>query len=101
MDELDKEIYRSAIALFRSEARSSVIGKYRLFLLSKDLKEKHGYPNGEDFDAIRKYLMEKHHWPPSVVKSMSWSDLEMACSEELAEQGALGEELALLDEPES
>jgi hypothetical protein len=46
--------------------------------LARDLKYKH--LNG--LDAIRYFLMQKHNWTPSQVKSMSYDDLLFAYSQE-------------------
>lgn len=35
-------------------------------------------------DAVRYYLMQKHHWLPRDVQTMNPADMEFAMSEELA-----------------
>jgi hypothetical protein len=47
-------------------------------LLAKNQK----YQGVEGLDAIRYFLMQKHNWTPSQVKSMSHEDLLFAFSQE-------------------
>ncbi len=58
---------------------------YSLDVFGDTLAEKQGYKSDlHGLDAVRYYLMQKHHWLPRDVKSMSYEDLQFALSEELA-----------------
>lgn len=58
---------------------------YCLEVLGDQLGKKHKWKNDLDgLDAVRFYLMQKHHWLPFQVRAMSGDDLRFAMSEELA-----------------
>ncbi|NID06626.1 hypothetical protein HBF26_17155 [Luteibacter jiangsuensis] len=58
---------------------------YSLDVFGDALAEKQGYKSDlHGLDAVRYYLMQKHHWLPRDVKAMSYEDLQFALSEEQA-----------------
>lgn len=58
---------------------------YLLDVFGDTLALKQGYKSDlHGIDAVRYYLMQKHHWLPRDVKSMSYEDLQFALSEEQA-----------------
>jgi hypothetical protein len=58
---------------------------YHLELFGDALAKKQKYKNDlEGIEALRYYLMQKHHWLPRDVASLSHDDLRFALSEELA-----------------
>lgn len=58
---------------------------YSLDVFGDHLAKQQSYKAGLDgLDAVRYYLMQKHHWLPREVRSMSPEDLRFALSEELA-----------------
>lgn len=57
---------------------------YSLEVFGDSLAEKHGYDGLSGLDAVRYYLMQKHHWLPRDLHSMSHDDLRFALTQELA-----------------
>lgn len=47
------------------------------------LAKRKGWTNVSGIEAVQYFLMQKHHWLPAQVKSLSWDDLQFAMSEEL------------------
>lgn len=57
---------------------------YSLEVFGDSLKKSQGWKNDLDgLDAVHYYLMQKHHWLPSVVRAMSLEDLRFALTEEM------------------
>lgn len=57
---------------------------YSLDVFGDSLRKKHGWTNTLDgLDAVRYYLMQKHNWTPSQLRSMSPEDLRFALTEEM------------------
>ncbi len=57
---------------------------YTLEVFGDTLKKRQGWKNDlTGLDAIHYYLVEKHHWLPSVVRAMSLEDLRFALTEEM------------------
>ena len=48
------------------------------------LAKKHGYKGLSGLEAARYHLMQKHHWLPRDLNSMSNEDLQLALSQELS-----------------
>jgi hypothetical protein len=48
------------------------------------LAQKHGYSGLSGLEAARYHLMQKHHWLPRDLNSMSNEDLHFALSQELS-----------------
>ena len=57
---------------------------YLLEVFGDGLAEQHGYHDLDGLDAVRYYLMQKHHWLPAQVRAMSMDDLHFAISQEIA-----------------
>ena len=57
---------------------------YFLELFGDELAVRLGYEGLDGMEAVQFYLMEKHHWLPSVVRSMSGEDLRFAMTKEMA-----------------
>ena len=57
---------------------------YHLELFGDHLAAREGYQEHDGLDAIHFYLIQKHHWLPSVVRSMSSEDLRFVLSEEMS-----------------
>jgi hypothetical protein len=52
--------------------------------LGDRIAEDNHYDDLDGIEAVQYFLMEKHHWTPAQVKSMSWDDLRFAMSQEPA-----------------
>jgi len=58
---------------------------YALEVFGDELAKRQKYKSDLDgMEAVRYYLVQKHHWLPREVNSMSYDDLLFAMSEELA-----------------
>jgi hypothetical protein len=57
---------------------------YYLELFGHFLAKREGYQKMDGMEAIFYYLMQKHHWLPRDVRSMSTEDLCFALAEEMA-----------------
>ncbi|WP_157680989.1 hypothetical protein BGP89_14045 [Luteimonas sp. JM171] len=56
----------------------------QLELFGDELAEKHKWSGLSGHEAVRFYLLKKHHWLPSQVNAMSFDDLRFALTEELS-----------------
>ena len=56
---------------------------FALECFGDDLAKQMGYHAHSGLDAIRFYLLEKYHWPPSQVKAMNWEDLSFCMAERM------------------
>lgn len=57
---------------------------YYLELFGHHLAEREGYRKLDGMDAIFFYLVQKHHWLPRDVRTMSTEDLCFVLEEEMA-----------------
>ncbi|MBH1555824.1 hypothetical protein I5U56_06520 [Stenotrophomonas maltophilia] len=58
--------------------------EYALEVFGDSLKKSQGWKNDlTGLDAVHYYLVQKHHWLPSVVRAMSLEDLRFALTEEM------------------
>ncbi len=75
------DFFKAEAGLILREARA----EYVLFCFGEKLKEENNYTIQEDnrFSPIHVYLINKHHWTPTEVKSMSSKELRIALTEEL------------------
>ena len=48
-----------------------------------ELAKRNKYRSVHGIDAVRFFLVQKHHWLPSVVSAMTFDDLRFALSEEM------------------
>ncbi|MBY3367570.1 hypothetical protein HFN93_21850 [Rhizobium laguerreae] len=68
--------------------RSAEVGaKLHVFTLELGdyLAEKNGYKDLDGLDAIVAYLVNKHHWLPKEIRSMSEDDLRVVLTDEFRE----------------
>jgi hypothetical protein len=70
-EELDSE-YEDA-AKRKLEASGALA--YQLHVRGNRLAKRLGYKKHSGMEAIYFYLVERHHWLPSQVRSLSWDDL--------------------------
>ena len=56
---------------------------YLLHLFGNDLANREKYHDLTGIDAIHFYLVQKHNWLPSVVKSMTYEDIRFAMTVEM------------------
>ena len=57
---------------------------YLLELRGDRIASEHGWTNVNGLEAVRYYLMQKHHWTPAELATMSLEHLRFAMSEEPA-----------------
>lgn len=48
------------------------------------LAKQNGYKDIDGIEAVQFFLMEKHHWTPATVKTMSLEDTRWAMTQEMA-----------------
>jgi hypothetical protein len=48
------------------------------------IAQREKYKSHRGLDAVHFYLLGKHHWLPSQVRSLSWEDLRFLLEEEMA-----------------
>lgn len=73
------ELNQARKSLLHSEADLA----YCLELFGDHLATKHGYSGLDGFDAIRYYLMQKHHWLPRDLAALSHNDMRLALHAEM------------------
>lgn len=56
---------------------------YMLEVFGHTLAEQQGYKDIDGMDAIHLYLVNKHHWLPRDVRSMTPEDLRLALHQEM------------------
>lgn len=56
--------------------------KFVLTVFGDELAKRYGYKEHKGLDAVKFYLIEKYHWTPACVASMSVSDLDFLIAEE-------------------
>ncbi|MDY4296812.1 MULTISPECIES: hypothetical protein [unclassified Xanthomonas] len=54
-----------------------------LEIFGDGLAKERGWKYLLGIDAIRYYLMQKHHWTPAQLRAMSYEDLRFAMTEEI------------------
>jgi hypothetical protein len=57
---------------------------FHLDLFGDFLAEREGYNEHTGLDALYYYLIQKHHWLPSQVRSLNQSDLYLLFDEEMS-----------------
>lgn len=55
-----------------------------LFVFGDTLAKRQGYKEHRGIDAVHYYLVQKHHWLPSVVRAMNTDDLLFCMGEEMS-----------------
>ena len=70
---------------------------YGLVVFGDHLAQREGYKDTGGLDAVHFYLIQKHHWLPRDVRSMSFDDLQFLLREELAGWTLPAEARALQD----
>ncbi len=58
-------------------------GAFYLDLFGDTLSKREGYKSHGGLEALQFYLIQKHHWLPSQVKSLNWDDLHFLFAEEM------------------
>ncbi|MER8993522.1 hypothetical protein [Mesorhizobium sp. M0678] len=56
---------------------------YSLHVFGDHIAKREKYRSIDGIQAVHFYLMQKHHWLPSVVKSLSDDDLQFCLTEEM------------------
>jgi len=80
-------VEQEKIDLHKQENRQFIIGGQQKYILARfgdQLAEQGGYKENAGIDAVYFYLVQKHHWLPKDVKSMSTEDLVFVLSEEMS-----------------
>lgn len=98
MTKEEKELFKVTAELYMRKAEHDLILYSYTRKLIKEKKYGATDDDGDDFRPLRIYLMNKHHWTPSTVMSMSSNDLRMALTEELKDFFFSAEESAVLKE---
>jgi len=57
---------------------------YYLEVFGDEIARREGYKEARGMDAVHFYLIQKHHWLPRDVRSMSATDLQFLLLEELS-----------------
>lgn len=57
---------------------------FNLHVFGDHLAKTHGYAHHQGIEAVHYFLMLKHGWLPSQLKSMSAEDLRFAIEEDMA-----------------
>ena len=76
---VDKVTFERIRAFHKGEGELNAM----LDAFGEDLAKKMGYQHLNGIEAIHLYLIQKHHWLPSVVRSLSYEDLQFALHEEM------------------
>lgn len=79
-DEMSKEKYQCLAGTCATGGQLN----YHLAVFGDHLAKREGYKEKDGMEAVYFYLMNKHHWLPRDVRSMSQEDLTFALCEELA-----------------
>jgi len=74
-----EEINKAQKQVFEAEAGLN----YMLHLFGDDLAKREGYSDLHGIEAVQFYLVQKHHWLPSVVKAMTLEDIRFTLSQEM------------------
>lgn len=74
---------RSRNANRRELHRSQGELDFLLEVFGDQLAEEKGYKDLDGIEALRYYLMQKHHWLPRDVRSLSYEDIRFALHSEL------------------
>ena len=56
---------------------------YQIECFGDEIARREGYKEHNGIDAIHFYLIQKYHWLPSTVRSLSWDDLQFLLDEEM------------------
>jgi hypothetical protein len=57
---------------------------FYLDLFGDFIAQQEGYKSHKGVDALHYYLVQKHHWLPRDVRSLSWDDLHFLFDEEMS-----------------
>jgi len=74
-----KELNEARKSLLQAEADLA----YLLELFGDHLSKKEGYGDLNGFDAVRYYLMQKHHWLPRDLAALSHNEMRFALHAEM------------------
>ena len=56
---------------------------YALCLFGNELAKREGYKDIDGMEAVHLYLINKHHWLPRDVRSMTGDDIRLALHQEM------------------
>ena len=68
--------------LAEQHGKLQVITIRTLYLIGDKLAKREGYSSLSGLDAVYYYLIQKHNWLPSQVKTMNVEDLNFCLEEE-------------------
>ena len=68
--------------LIEANARLQAVTIESIYRKGNNLAKREGYESLEGIEAVQYYLIQKHNWTPSQVKSMSNDDLSFCLEEE-------------------
>jgi hypothetical protein len=77
---MTKEHYQATKALRLTEGQLA----YHVDCFGNHLAKREGYKAHSGIEAVQFYLMNKHGWLPSQVRSMSHDDLRFCLEEEMS-----------------
>lgn len=76
----DKEKYELRRRIRKVEGEMA----YHLDVFGDHLAKREGYKEHEGIEALRYYLIQRHHWLPSQARALSWDDLRFIFEEEMS-----------------
>jgi hypothetical protein len=79
MDKNQNKLYAAHKRICEADAEL----KYHLVIFGDFLATREGYKKHTKLDALHYYLVEKYHWLPVQVKSLSDNDLQFLFAEEM------------------
>jgi hypothetical protein len=77
---MSKERFESLATIRKSEGLTHA---YALDVFGFELAKRQGYKDLDGRDAVHLYLINKHHWLPRDVRSMSDADMVLVLTEEM------------------
>jgi hypothetical protein len=80
MSDMSKEMNKARRRVHQMMGESA----YHIEVFGDALAKREGYQQLEGMEAIYYYLILKHHWLPSQVKSLSHEDLVLLLAEEMS-----------------
>lgn len=77
--ELEKQRFNNLKLLHESTGKLN----YLLEIFGFHLAQQHGWKDIDGMDAVHYYLIQKYHWLPRDVRSMTQEDIRLALHEEM------------------
>jgi hypothetical protein len=81
MKKIELELYKTVFNHYILNAQLD----FHLYVFGDYVAEREGYKEHKNLDALRFYLMQKHHWSVDQVKNLGHNELRFALAEELAQ----------------